>query len=251
LDELPRVSIKKRWYKRDCGFELVTALATSASAFVCAAIVFRSKGEASAFFVAIVSAGAAITLGTWRALRTKKKEDRYEPIIEPPSIVGWAHTLHHCLCREGGITDPATGQLRVVVHRVEYEKDQRTPKYLEQVISYVGGKGGPVGRKTPPRTGIIGKAVRTGKPWKLKRESQDVKDFVDLLVSDWGFYWEEATSISATRWSFAAFPFSSRLNGPIIGVVFADAEHPDFFTDDVMNIIYDNTSGLTEMIRLL
>lgn len=250
MDELPRVSYGAKWYDRDWILDLVFTFGGVIGSGLSAWKLYHDQQNVPAV-IGLFTSLMVFAAGAWKVYRSKKREDRYSPVNEPKQLAAWTQGLHAQIVSKIGRTDLPEDYLRIVIHRVEYERDKHTPKHLEQITYYVGGRGGPPGRKISARSGVIGQAVRLADPVKLVRNDGTTEEFIEFLVREYGFFHEEASGISATRWSFAAFPITTIVDGPVIGTVFIDSSDRNFFTDEIMEIVYSSTVGLTTMIRNL
>ncbi len=154
----------------------------------------------------LLLAGAAFLLTAAKAWRGRKAELKYEPLDEPSDIKGWAVGLHNAVCHQIGHAASDDSRLRVVVHKVVWDRRLEEPLRLEQVIRYVGGRGGPVGRSTSPRAGVCGRVVRGGDSYWAARVADHERAFIDELIEVWGFTWSEAREKAADRWSWMGVP---------------------------------------------
>lgn len=140
------------------------------------------------------------------------------------------------------------GTLRATVHRVvPPRKRHAVPEHLEQLLPYVGGKGGAGGRRFSIRSGVIGKAARAKAPFSSTRKSDGHPDFVRELVHDWCYTDEDARSVTPDRQSWMAVPVLMA-NGTVGVVVSLDSSVPGFFTDEVQAIVLGCCGGIKAYI---
>jgi hypothetical protein len=183
-----------------------------------------------------------------RALRKRSDEAKFEPIEQPKELIGWAKSLHAELCKQIG-KPPSEAGLRIVVHKVHWDKRRTFPTELEQITEYVGDFGGPIGRKRiSARSGIIGRAARLSRPYVAARVSSDDNDFRDELVDTWGFNKDEAHDRAADRWAWFALPLLQPDDFTAHGVVYLDAKSVNFFDDEsVRNAILSNCNAIASI----
>ncbi len=80
------------------------------------------------------------------------------------------------------------------------------------------------------------------------RQSEDYAAFIAELVRVWGYTAHEAREIRNDRRSWCAVPILD-LRERTTAVVFMDSNLPDFFGDDLQDLIAAACLGLTTYIR--
>ena len=146
------------------------------------------------------------------------------------------------LLRQVGDAEALRKMLRLTVHRYDGES-------LEQLVDYVGGDGGGVGRSHSNKSGVVGTCVRTGKFAVEVRRAKDSEAHVEELVRDHHFTEKEARSLTQDRWAWAAYPLSDGA-GKVTGVLFLDSNNPKFFSDHCRKVISEGCEGLADYLRL-
>lgn len=112
----------------------------------------------------------------------------------------------------------------MTLHRVDGDE-------LEHLVDYVGGtpaSNGQPGRKFNRRSGIIGRAVMSGKPLVAERVNEDPEAFIKEMAETWAIPREEATQLKQDRRSWMAVPIKNK-SDQVIAVVFADSNDTKFF----------------------
>ena len=229
--ELPAVK-RRSFLPRTYALDLLVGLAgVGMSVLAAVSRVVHAKASAGDWFLF----AAALMIGVFIMLvqgvkgwREYQRARLFEPTSEPAELVGWAKGLHRQirgLCDDVGEAD---GVVRIAVHKVHHDPKTNEPVELEQVINYVGGEGGPLGRCSPVRSGITGVAVRMRLPVDAVRESQDDDEAVGEFVFSWGFTRREAQRLAAGRWAWMAVPIVAE--NRVVGVVFLDSSRPALFS---------------------
>jgi hypothetical protein len=161
----------------------------------------------------------------WKTLKSRAAELKYEPLREPKDIRAWAASLAESLRHVLGISPERPLPFRITVHKVNWNRRLTQPTHLEQVIGYVGGSGGPPGRVTDVRAGIIGRAARTKEIEIASRSAADEQAYKAELVRSWGFHADEATARS-DRKAWMAVPLTDVPDGQVFAVIFIDTDDP-------------------------
>lgn len=171
---------------------------------------------------------------------------------EHHGITACLHVLHATLEHHGKVeysgTDPTAFDLRVTFHRVVEPLDD--PKELEQLVDYVGGRGGGKGRMLNVQSGITGQAVRENNVFMMDRDVQDVEEYRRILVSDWHYRKSEADKLTADRFSAIAVPITSKSDeNLVLGVVYMDSKMENFFNRvKLQECVVNCCTGLTRFI---
>lgn len=153
-----------------------------------------------------------------------------------------ATTCQVCKLTAGGALDPS---LRVTIHRVVPPLDR--PEMIEQIVPYVGGKGGGAGRKFSIRSGITGAAIRNKSVYTSSRVSTDEEAYVTELMAEWSYTEHDARAVSKDRHSSMAVPLS---NGQqVVGVVYLDSDKRDLFAKaEIQEAIIVACSGINRYV---
>jgi hypothetical protein len=116
---------------------------------------------------------------------------------------------------------------------------------LQQVLDYVGhSRGGKTaGRKFPIQSGIIGWAVRAKKTANAFRAKPDYNEYLDELVTKWGYTPEDAKRLDRDSMAWLAIPLENQ-NKEVEGVLYIDSVDPAFFTDTRINLAHSAAAGI-------
>lgn len=163
---------------------------------------------------------------------------------------GAMHVLHATTGQICGI-DPSKvhDQLRVTFHRVVDPAND--PQELEQIVGYVGGKGGGEWRRFSIRAGVTGQCIRTKSPSAMHRPpSQDAMVYRRELARDWGFLEKDLQNVDLERQSFLSVPVMKPDTGHVLGVIYFDAKLNDMFTDEeVLGHIVQACGGVARYVN--
>lgn len=249
--QLPDVK-PSRWRVRDAFLDALAGFSAFGAAILAALRLYGSPGNRTYFMVAMTLAAIALVASVIKAVRSVAKEHRYEPLREPKEIAGWASGCYKLL---DDTVDPSVnfnaGDVRLTVYRVVYDKHRIEPEGLQQIISYVGGSGGPPGRTVSARSGIIGVCSRLAEVIVAGRESaDDIEAFRHEMIERWGYTAQEARNLSPDRWSFMACPLTETEDGPVIAVIYLDAKVKQLFEIEAVQESVIRQSGLlAEIVR--
>jgi hypothetical protein len=159
-----------------------------------------------------------------------------------PTIEATLFVLHRVICALSGIDGGLVkrGKLRLTVHRVDGEE-------LVQAIPYVGGDGGPAGRRFSIRTGIIGRAALTGRPHIARRTGDNPDQFTEELIAEWHFTRAEAERVARDRRAWMAVPLRGRAG--IVAIVFLDSNDDAMFSPTVQEIVIAACAGIATFLE--
>ncbi len=142
------------------------------------------------------------------------------------------------------------GDLRLTVHRVvPAGPNEAGPEWFEQLVPYSGGGGGPAGRRTSIRSGIVGKAVREKKVISGKRPTANRDDYIRILCRDWSYTEADAKQLTEDRMSWMAVPFLDRTGAEVVAVLYLDSNDPNFFSQPVKNAILNASGGVGQYLQ--
>lgn len=169
------------------------------------------------------------------AIKQDRKETRAK---DHTGLTGALRVLHAAVLAHCGVSENKDGVLRATLHRVVPSAvKEADPEFLEQLVPYVGvSSSRGVGRRFSVRSGIIGRAVRSGRPTSAARENSDRALYMKELVELWGYTEPDAQQINSDRMSWMAIPLRGRGN-EVVGVVYLDSDQSGFFTPDVQELI--------------
>lgn len=168
--------------------------------------------------------------------------------LDHDGLRGAIFVLHAAACELCGI-DPneANDDLRVTFHRVVPPLNE--PLEIEQIVPYVGGKGGGSGRKNSVRAGLTGRCIRMKEPLTMHRETVDEARYRAELAADWGYTEAEARAVMPDRMSFMAVPVLDRSKQHALGVIYIDAKRQNSFVDAaVRSSLIQACGGVTRYV---
>jgi hypothetical protein len=237
--ELP--SIRRAKFPTDVVLDLVVVLGSLAFATLGALARFPPAGSRRwqdwaglwAFIVVAVVVFACLIL---KSIRSYRKSRKYEPPEQPQELAMWASTLHQQLRSLRKDIGEHDGSIRVTILKVHRHPRHGGPDELEQIVDYVGGPGGKVGRRLSARAGVSGAAARLNRPHPIgaQRKSMDESEAVQEFIRRWGFTHEEALQLSPGRRAWMSVPIFA--DGRAIGVVYLDSGQADIFVADGQKI---------------
>jgi hypothetical protein len=243
LMRIPRS--QKSWWKRSSTWLFISDVVVAvAVAGIGGTSAFRFWREGARGVAGVVAGGGVVALvftGLRAAIQFKERargESTYD-------LAGCLQTLRGTL--EAARPDAGEPGLRVTLF-VPVESAAR----LEQVCDYACGDQArcknTAGRKVPSNTGVIGRAYQTNKTAVAKRVSDDPEAHIDDLVKNWGFSSKAARAVDPTVRAWMAVPLSTPERG-VEAILYADAQHRDFFTDDRQQLVLGGCAGIALFAR--
>jgi hypothetical protein len=234
---------KERFYEKKYVVELVAMLPPLVTAAVGALV---SLGDPAKRALGWWLAGAT----AWLALASLVKvlhaavQDRERKRVRQYDGLRGSLWVLYEVVRGAAMRESGDGSLRVTIHRVVHlEKKDGAGEQLEQLLPYVGGKGGPPRRTFSVRSGVIGLAARQKNAVVVSRKSDGPADFARELIRDWGYTEDEARAVSSDRWAWMAVPILSPTMVPV-AVVALDSSVPGFFTAEIQQVVVDCCRGV-------
>lgn len=250
MDSIPSYR-SRRWHLRKFVTNLVVAVGSSVLTIITAiqgALSDDGIGLTDACVIAILLIIAGTTI--YRIFIERNEEQHPEHIGEHPTLVAWANATYQELEDELATNPTTDNRIRLTLHRLVYRPSTTDQAFLEQVISYAGDAGGPPGRKTSIRAGIVGYACRIQNPVIATRHAPNSEELVIELIRDWGYTYEEARTLSADRSEWLAWPIRLTEDDRIIGVLFLDATRVNTLnTPGVQDVLLRQINNLTSLIR--
>jgi|GEM_PF-4717477 len=131
-----------------------------------------------------------------------------------------------------------SAHLRAVAHRFDQQKDE-----YEQVTEYAGFEGGEPGRSWGITRGVVGKCISSKGTTHFSWNGTDPKELSAALLA-WGYSKKEADSMVKIQRSWLASPILSVDGRSVIGAVYLDSSDPEFFNNDIKQLIVDATAGV-------
>lgn len=235
---------KERFYEKKHVVELIALLPPLVTAAVGALVNLADPAKRTLGWW-LVGAAAWLALASAVKVLHAAAQDRDRKRVEDyDGLWGALCVLYEAVRAAGGVSRLDDRGLRVTIHRVG-EVDSRCVErqQLEQLLPYIGGRGGPPRRVFSVRTGAIGLAVREKEAVTVNRKSDGHGEFVREMIHDWGYTEGEALGISSDRQAWMAVPMLSARNVPL-AVVSLDSSIPGFFSAEVQKIILDCCRGV-------
>lgn len=240
----------KKFYHRNWFAETITGigvLISSGSGVAIAIPVFlypdeRTTGTQTALAIGAIAGAALAVVGAIVKVVQGHRKDSVDKDEERLDGLHASLEIIHSLVRhQVGFPRSNYGMLRLTIHK-------RVGNEMEQLFNYIGGPGGGKGRRFPVGLGICGKVLREGKVYTFSRTTDDDDAYIQELVRDWGFDQEQALRLTFGRNAWMAVPikYSDRR---IAGVIYLDAKHSGFFTDDIANLVTWACGGVAVFIN--
>jgi hypothetical protein len=221
--------------------DIVIAAAVAAVGSTSAFRFWREGARGLAWLVGGAGVVALVFTGMRAALQYRERargESTYD-------LAGCLQTLRGTL--EAARPDTGDPGLRLTLF-VPVDKAGR----LEQVCDYAGSDQArcrnTAGRLVPSNTGVIGRAFQTNSIAVAKRVSDDPQVHIDDLVRNWGFSSNAARAVDPTVRAWMAVPLSTPERG-VEAILYADAQHRDFFTDDRQQLVLGGCAGIALFSR--
>jgi hypothetical protein len=239
---------RPRFYEKKAPVEAIAVIPPLLAAGVTAVINIRDPARGT---LGWVLAGGCVWLvagSVAKVLNARVQDKEARLVREHAGLTGALYVLYTAIFATMGEADPAIRRLRITVHRVVPRKSGPAEE-LEQIVPYVGGGAqSGVGRTFSIRSGIIGRAVREKKPFAASHTCADRAQFVQELVSQWGYTEHDAEQVSIERRAWMAIPI---FGGPkeVVAVVFLDSDDQAFFTPDLQSFIVISCEAIASYIR--
>lgn len=240
-----------RLYEREWFIELVTSVPTLITA-TGSAVININDAEPVKYYVgwSVVVSLIFLVIGTTlKILRGRSKDKEQQSKNSYDGLLGALHGVYGHLKAHLGLTDTETDRkrLRVTLHRViSPTRLGSAPDELEQLLPYLGGRGGPAGRRYSTRSGLVGLAVRDQSIIVAQRQNADYEAFLRELVQEWSYTPEEARALTLDRQAWMAVPIPGASG--IVAVVYLDSDQRDFFTPELQQLIVLACQGVASYI---
>jgi len=252
LSQIPEARSAK-FFERKWLVELAAAVPPVGLAGVTAAAALidnRSDNDVLGYILSLIALWLVV-VGVLRVVNAHTEDRKQAKELDYDGLKGALHTIHSSVAEYLGFSDEEkrSGRLRITIHRVvPSSKSNHDPEETEQLLPYIGGSGKDPGRRFSVRSGIVGKAVRKGAPFREVRESDDYEEFVHELVSVWSYTDTEARNLTPDRQAWVAVPiFESSRN--VTAVVFLDSNERTLFDGDVYELIINGCIGVARYIE--
>lgn len=248
MDNIPGKSKRKIFEKEFIAVAIEFAPPLVASG-VLAWAVHSDPGD---FHLAAIAGGTTIwLLGASVINVLKARSQDKEKINEDPheGLFGAIHSLYGILSAVLHIPVDDDGTLRITILRVVYDNlKDNDPEFLEQLLPYVGGSGGAVGRRISIRTGIVGRAANMKQVYVATRRTSDLTSFLQEMQEGWHFSINEARNLRPDRHSWMAVPIVGK-NQNVIAVVFLDSDKRDLFSPEIQTLVISGCGGIASYLR--
>jgi hypothetical protein len=235
--------LTKKWVA-----ELLSGIPPCAVAVIGA---FNLYEKAETRYLSYWAAAAAVWLlfsTIWKILHAQTQDSQSAQKADHEGLRGALYVLQAAAGSACGLdpTQPG-GTLRITFHRVVPPLE--TAEQIEQIVDYVGGAGGGVGRKFSVRSGVTGRCIRTKDPCTMHRESKDVMEYRKVLATEWGYTAADAAAVVDDRYSLMAVPVLDAGGQHALGVIYLDSEKPDLFVDTgVQTAIIEACAGVAQFV---
>jgi hypothetical protein len=230
------------WYSRKITGVLASNLVPAG--LMCGVAVISNSSEAAKVLAWCASGWLllAVLLQALQALRADRDAKGTESLLD---VAGCLQTMHAALLawKQSQSVDSITSECRITVHR---EVENRA---LEQLVDYVGGTGGPQGRRVSARGGLVGRVMTSGKPLAMHRSDANLTNYHAELCEHWHMTETEAATVRPDRMSFMAVPIKGT-GGMAIGAVYLDSAVIDFFDDKTQVFVIQTCEGLVNYFKL-
>jgi hypothetical protein len=179
---------KERFYEKKYVVELVAVLPPLVTAAVGALVSLGDPTKRTlGWWLAGATAWLALASGV-KVLHAAAQDRDHKRVQEYDGLRGSLWVLYESVRRGAGMETVGDGTLRVTIHRVVWPKKKGVgAEELEQLLPYIGGEGGPPGRRFSIYSGVIGKAARDKTVVEVSRRNEGYQDFVKELVCDWAY----------------------------------------------------------------
>jgi GAF domain-containing protein len=235
---------KERFYEKKHVVELIAVLPPLVTAAVGALVNLADPAKRTlGWWLAGATAWLALA-SVIKVLHAHAQDRERKRMEEHSGLRGALWVLYETLRNAAGLDKVGDGTLRVTIHRVvPPNKKSASAELLEQVLPYIGGKGGPPDRTFSVRSGVIGKAARERVAITASRQAEEYQDFLKQLVGDWSYTEEEARTLSPDRRSWMGVPILSA-GTTAIAVVYLDSSVQDFFSAEIQQLIVNACGGI-------
>jgi hypothetical protein len=247
MDHMPGVA-SVSFYQKKWSIEAVAIVPPILIAGVAVWINYNDPAKKPAALVYLI---ATLWLLIASVLRIKYAYDQDVKEAKQKShegLRGAVHVLYSNVSRHLKYEDGDPGRLRVTMHRVVFEGEKKDePTSLEQMIPYIGGKGGGEGRSFSINPGIIGQVARSGEVRAASRADDDHAAFIAELVSKWFYKESEARSLTSDRKAWMAVPILST-NRTVLVVVYLDSSDRNAFDEATLELVINGCTGIATYI---
>jgi len=240
-------SRSKRWFERRWVQELV---GSGPPAIVAAVGAYNAQHLNAVIACTLLAAGVWLVLSQALKIFQAAYADRRDNDEQAhEGLVAALHVLHAMACHTWEQSAASDPRMRMTFQRVVPPVGNHA-EHMEQVVPYIGHGGGGEGRMFSIRSGIAGKACRTGEVCLMKRESLSEAAYRDELVADWHYTRSDVKTITPDRFAAMAVPIKDRGGQRVLGVVYFDSCQKACFDGETMlNLLFVGCDGLNSFVK--
>ncbi len=228
-------------------FEIAATLVAGASVVYKATVDKASSGILDFAVAALV---LILINGLFRHAAARRKDREAQDRNDPQHLLAPLRVLYAIVANQKQLGGDEAGRL---IFRVTLHRNLPNPGEHQQVVPYVGGRQidpkKVVGRTWLNHCGLVGLAIRNR---DLRRvalgphvdtEDKYVKELIDL----YGYTEDQARQLQPMRLDALAIPI--KLDGQVLGVVYADSSQRNFFDDATVNLCVLVSAAITQHIE--
>ena len=227
--------------------EAISIVPPILTAIVTAWIYYDDPNRHSAALVLSLGAAWLLIASAVKILHAHYQDKKEVQQKSYDGLLGAMHVLYANVSKHLQDTGTNSEQLRITMHRVQFEEGKNDPIGLEQMLPYIGGKGGGAGRVFPINPGIIGLVARSGEVRAASRADDDHAAFIKELVSKWFYTESAARNLTADRKAWLAVPILGK-DKTVLVVVYLDSDIRDSFDDSTIELILNGCAGIATYI---
>lgn len=242
------------WHDRKVIVESITGLAAFAATALASYQLYQDPAKRVYSYWTLgvfLIAALGFCLKIWQGNSHDRKEIDG---VDHDGIQGAIYVVHAAAIHACGLQfDDGFKTIRATFHRVVYEGSENgaaDPAEYEQVMDYVGRKGGGKSRRFSIGVGISGLAVRLGDPIATERKNANIEQYQRELIEDWGYTPAAAKGVSTEPMSWLASPIRDSDTDKVIGIVYLDSTAPKAFeAEAVKTAILTACLGVTKYVE--
>lgn len=234
--------LRQKWL-----FELFASVPPLIIACIGAARLFQDAGQQTFAYWAVGAAlwlffGSVLKIAHAREMDKDANAKKDHDGLRAAMCVVHASASHAC-----GLVPGDASAIRVTFHSVAPPLDN--PQHIEQIVPYVGGDGGGVGRRFSVRSGITGRCIRTKQPYTMHRPDNDIESYRRELAADWGYTNADVVKLSTDKMSCMAIPVLDLSGRHALGVIYFDSDKSNLFESiDVQNAMFGACGGVAKYV---
>lgn len=227
--------------------EAITIVPPIIATAVTAWIYYADPNKRSAAIVLIFGTFWLLIASVLKILHAHYQDKKEAKVKSYDGLLGAMHVLYANVFKHLQYKGSNPEQLRLTMHRVVIKEGQNDPTGLEQMLPYIGGKGGGAGRVFPINPGIIGHVARSGEVRVASRVGEDHAAFIKELVSQWFYTESEARKLTSDRKAWLAVPILGK-EKTVLVVIYFDSDVRDAFDDAAIELVLNGCTGVAAYI---